>query len=100
MKDRICCVCNHKLSTHIDEDSGWRCHSIATIDSYQCECFLRKDRAENNIEYYDLKRRIEENPDQIDKVLKMLAEDYDNPRRTPEKSLYYEAKQKSKEDIK
>jgi hypothetical protein len=77
MKDRICCVCNHKLSTHIDEDSGWRCHSIATIDSYQCECFLRKDRAENNIEYYDLKRRIEENPDQIDKVLKMLAEDYD-----------------------
>jgi len=22
MKDRICCVCNHKLSTHIDEGSG------------------------------------------------------------------------------
>jgi uncharacterized radical SAM superfamily Fe-S cluster-containing enzyme len=67
-----CCVCGHSLKSHIDEETGWRCHSVATADSYQCECFLRKDRAEKNIEYYDLKRRIEENPDQIEKVLEEL----------------------------
>lgn len=53
----ICCVCGHKLSSHIDEDNGWRCHSLGP-DAYQCECFLRKDRAgKEGINYYDLKIR-------------------------------------------
>jgi hypothetical protein len=26
---------------------------------YQCECYLRKDRADGKIEYYDVTRRIE-----------------------------------------
>lgn len=72
MSNKICCVCGHSLDSHVDEGDGWRCHSIATADSYQCECWLRKDRAENKIEYYDVERRIEENPEQIDKLLEEL----------------------------
>ncbi len=55
----ICTVCGHKLTTHIDEGGVWRCHSLGQ-DFYQCECALRKDRAEGNIFYYDLKKRIKE----------------------------------------
>jgi len=58
-REEICCVCGHKLSVHIDEGEGWRCHSLGS-DGFQCECFLRKDRAEGNMEYYELSRRIEE----------------------------------------
>jgi len=48
----ICCVCGHKLHNHIDESNGWRCHSIGH-DWYQCECWLRKDRADGDRNYYD-----------------------------------------------
>ena len=59
MQEEICCVCGHKLRSHIDEGDGWRCHSLGS-DGLQCECFLRKDRAEGDIEYYELSRRIGE----------------------------------------
>jgi hypothetical protein len=52
----ICCVCHHDLDSHIDEEDIWRCHSLGA-DGWQCECVLRKDRAVNNISYYDLGRR-------------------------------------------
>lgn len=58
-EEEICCLCIHKLSSHIDEGDGWRCHSLGQ-DAFQCECFLRKDRAENNIQYYNLKKRKNE----------------------------------------
>jgi len=57
MKEETCCVCGHKLSTHIDEGDGWRCHSLSS-DAYQCECYLRKDRADGDISYYSLERRV------------------------------------------
>lgn len=41
-EDVRCIVCGHKISSHIDEGDGWRCHSILTYDLNQCECFLRK----------------------------------------------------------
>jgi len=53
----ICCVCGHTLSSHIDEGDGWRCHSIAR-DGLQCECWLRKDKADNDISYYNLLKRL------------------------------------------
>lgn len=49
-QDKVCCVCNHELSLHFDEDDGWRCHSLAG-DGYQCECWLRKDRYEGILGY-------------------------------------------------
>jgi len=52
----ICCVCHHDLGHHIDEKDIWRCHSLG-VDGWQCECALRKDRAENNISYYDLENK-------------------------------------------
>lgn len=55
--DPVCCACHHKLSSHIDEGDGWRCHSLGQ-DALQCECFLRKDRTEQDgISFYDLKKR-------------------------------------------
>ena len=55
----VCCVCRHPLKDHIDEGAGWRCHRLGG-DTYQCECYLRKDRAEGDIRYYDLQRRKSE----------------------------------------
>jgi len=52
----VCCVCGHDLGYHIDDNDYWRCHSLGA-DGWQCECILRKNRAENNISYYDLSRR-------------------------------------------
>ena len=58
--DKLCCVCGHELIGHIDELIGWRCHSTATQDSLQCECFLRKDRCSGGgIDFYNLSRRRE-----------------------------------------
>lgn len=56
----ICCVCGHRLSNHLDEGNGWRCHSLGP-DYYQCECWLRRDRTDNEgIEYYDyIKRKFQ-----------------------------------------
>ena len=64
MKEKICCVCGHKLSLHIDEDDVWRCHTLGP-DAYQCECILRKDRAENKINYYDAERRCKEHEKEL-----------------------------------
>lgn len=58
VEEKVCCVCGHKLASHIDEGDGWRCHSLGS-DGYQCECFLRKDRtSEEGINFYGLKARI------------------------------------------
>ncbi len=56
----ICCVCGHQLNDHLDESNGWRCHSLGQ-DYYQCECWLRKDRTNNEgIDYYDhIKRKFQ-----------------------------------------
>lgn len=62
--DSVCCVCGHELALHIDEDDGWRCHSLAS-DGYQCECWLRKDRYGDILEY-SLGRRTRERIDQND----------------------------------
>ena len=58
-EEKICCCCIHKLSSHIDEENGWRCHSLGQ-DTLQCECFLRKEHAENDIDFYNLRKRKEE----------------------------------------
>lgn len=71
--DGICCVCGDKLSSHIDEGDGWRCHSIS-VDGCQCECYLRKGRAQGDINYYDLKKRIEQSDDAISKLIQELEE--------------------------
>ena len=69
----VCCVCGHKLEWHVDEGGHWRCHAVH-IDSYQCECILKKDKDFiEGIEYYDLKKRIEENPENLTKVFKCLT---------------------------
>lgn len=61
----ICCVCGHKLSAHIDEGDGWRCHALGP-DAYQCECFLRKDRVEGNITEYSLEQRTAQHKKEYD----------------------------------
>ena len=66
-----CCVCGHKLTSHIDEGDGWRCNSISS-DGCQCECWLRKNRATEGISYYDLKKRLEESDDAIYKLIAEL----------------------------
>jgi hypothetical protein len=53
----LCIVCGHSLDAHINEKDIWRCHSLGS-DFSQCECVLRKNRAENKIEFYDLKKRV------------------------------------------
>jgi len=55
----FCCVCGHNLNSHVSEKTVWRCHALGK-DCFQCECALRKDRAENKINYYDLKEREKE----------------------------------------
>ena len=57
--ENICCVCHHNFDVHIDEGDVWRCHSLG-IDGFQCECALRKKRADSSISYYDLARRSKE----------------------------------------
>ena len=57
--DLFCIVCMHRLEYHLDEGGHWRCHALGP-DLLQCECILRKDRAENDINYYSLGRRIKE----------------------------------------
>lgn len=74
--DGRCCVCGHPLSTHVEEEGGWRCHCVS-VDGYQCECWLRKNRdatGGEDISYYDLARRIQENPESIPNILKELKE--------------------------
>jgi len=72
MSEGICCVCGHKLSNHIDEGNGWRCHSLGH-DAFQCECYLRKDRDtfsdDKGLDYYDLKKRIKESLKELKKRL-------------------------------
>lgn len=63
----ICCVCHHELGYHIDEKDIWRCHSLGA-DGWQCECILRKDKAKNNISYYDLARRVKEQMEELSKI--------------------------------
>ena len=53
----ICCVCGHKLSSHINENEYWRCHSLSK-DCYQCECRLMKVEETDKLEDYDLKLRM------------------------------------------
>ena len=68
MKDEeYCCVCGHKLSSHLKEEGGWRCHSLATIDGYQCECFLRDDIVgEEGLSYYDAIERKRQREKELD----------------------------------
>ena len=41
-----CKVCGHKMSSHVDEGDFLRCHSILTVDNYQCECLRKKPESE------------------------------------------------------
>lgn len=54
-----CCVCHHDLDYHIDEGNFWRCHAYG-LDHFQCECILSKHKAKNDIKFFDLGRRTEE----------------------------------------
>lgn len=63
----VCCVCNHDLDYHIDENDFWRCHCLGS-DGWQCECTLRKDRSENNISYYDLERRVKKQIEELSQI--------------------------------
>ena len=53
----ICCVCGHQLSSHVDEDKYWRCHSLSK-DVYQCECRLVKETDIDKLQDFDLKKRM------------------------------------------
>lgn len=64
LKRKVCCVCLHDLSDHIDEVKGYRCHSLGT-DGFQCECFLRKDRYDS-IEGFQLDKRISQMIEELD----------------------------------
>ncbi len=66
----ICCVCHHNLNVHIDEGDIWRCHSLG-VDGYQCECTLRKKRANNNISYYDLAKRAKDQLEELEKEMQL-----------------------------
>ena len=56
----FCCVCGHRLSSHIDEQEWWRCHSLDAA-AYQCECRLLKEDnwGKNQLSDFDLGTRIE-----------------------------------------
>lgn len=41
-EDTLCGKCGHKMSVHVDEGNGLRCHSILTEDLSQCECKVGK----------------------------------------------------------
>lgn len=58
-EEGTCTVCGHPLCAHIDEGEGWRCHCIGA-DTYQCECYLRKAKADGVISWYDLHLRMKE----------------------------------------
>ncbi len=73
-EEEVCCVCGHPLAMHIDEGDGWRCHCLGP-DGYQCECFLRKNRADGDISYYSLKKRIEQFKREFKEEIKWLLED-------------------------
>ena len=67
MKNKnICCVCGHELDLHFDEVDGWRCHTLGS-DGYQCEYWLRKQKAEGKISFYDLKIRKKEQIEELEK---------------------------------
>ncbi len=63
----FCCVCEHELVLHLDEGDGWRCHSLGK-DGYQCECWLRKKHSGEDLSYYDLKLRIENQIEDLNKI--------------------------------
>lgn len=65
--ENVCVSCGHKLSMHIDEGDGWRCHSLGP-DLHQCECYLRKNRAEGDISFYDLKERVKEMKEHLEEM--------------------------------
>ncbi len=65
--ENVCVLCGHKLSMHIDEGDGWRCHSLGP-DFHQCECYLRKNRAEGDISFYDLKERVKEMKERLEEM--------------------------------
>lgn len=54
-----CIVCTCSLTSHIDEGTGWRCHSLGA-DLSQCECFLRKREPKDELDYYDIRKRCDE----------------------------------------
>jgi len=67
-RDKLVCVsCGHVLGMHIDEGDGWRCHSLGP-DFYQCECYLRKNRAEGDISYYDIKERVRKMKESLEEM--------------------------------
>jgi hypothetical protein len=63
----ICCVCGHKLSSHVFEGDGWRCHQLS-VDGCQCECYLRQAGTDTEQgasmefqrNFYDLRKRCKE----------------------------------------
>lgn len=71
--DGICCVCHHHLDIHIDEEDIWRCHALGT-DGSQCECALRKNRADGDISYYDLAKRSRQRLEDLEKELKQFTD--------------------------
>ncbi|MBC8503667.1 MAG: hypothetical protein H8D34_02350 [Chloroflexi bacterium] len=70
--DTICCVCGHELDMHINEEGGWRCHSLAG-DGYQCECWLRK-RRNKSIQDYSLGKRTREHIAELKEILDKPAD--------------------------
>ncbi|KXA88567.1 hypothetical protein AKJ57_06700 [candidate division MSBL1 archaeon SCGC-AAA259A05] len=62
-----CCACGHELSVHIDEGDGWRSH-LLDPGGFQCECYLRKGRADGDIEFYSLERRKKRFLEELEKV--------------------------------
>lgn len=71
--ENICCVCHHNLDVHIYEVDIWRCHTLG-VDGFQCECALRKKRADNNISYYDLARRSKEHLEELEIEMSRLEQ--------------------------
>lgn len=74
VEEDVCCVCGHPLWMHIDERNGWRCHALGP-DGYQCECFLRKDKAKGDISYYSLEKRVKEFKRELKKEIELLLKD-------------------------
>jgi hypothetical protein len=63
--ENVCCICRHNFDVHIDEEDIWRCHALG-VDWYQCECALRKNRADNDISFYDLAKRCKKQLEELD----------------------------------
>jgi hypothetical protein len=64
----ICCICHHSLHYHLEELGGWRCHLLGS-DGYQCECWLRPERADNNKDFYNLARRVQQHLNKLAEYL-------------------------------